>query len=159
MVLLILAYLALRWFLNTAPEKLAYYIRVVFFVAIALLVLYFIATGRLNWVFAMLGIFIAFIVRLLPLLLRFAPDLQRLWLFFRRNKQNQSGGADYADKNRKMTVAEAYEILGLKPGAAKQDIIQAHRKLIQRNHPDHGGTDYLAAKINLAKNILIKHIH
>jgi DnaJ-class molecular chaperone len=55
-----------------------------------------------------------------------------------------------------MTEAEAYQILGLKFGASKQDISEAHRKLIQKNHPDHGGSDYLAAKINLARKTLLR---
>jgi len=78
------------------------------------------------------------------------------WLIFKQQQQaawRQQGGVDSRGK---MTEAEAYEVLGLKLGASEQDIIEAHRKLIQKNHPDRGGSDYLAAKINLAKKTLLK---
>ena len=50
---------------------------------------------------------------------------------------------------------EALQILGLESGASKEDIIKAHKRLVQRLHPDRGGSDYLAAKINAAKDQLI----
>jgi len=57
-----------------------------------------------------------------------------------------------------MALEEAYSILGVSPGATKQQVISAHRKLIQKIHPDRGGNDYLAAKINLAKKIILNSL-
>lgn len=56
-----------------------------------------------------------------------------------------------------MTAEEAYRILGLKPGAGNDDIKAAYRRLMGQLHPDHGGSDYLAAKVNQAKDFLMKH--
>ena len=51
---------------------------------------------------------------------------------------------------------EAYEILGLDFSASKDDIIAAHRTLIEKNHPDKGGSNYLSSKINKARDILLR---
>lgn len=55
-----------------------------------------------------------------------------------------------------MTREEAALILGISVQAPPDDIERAHRRLIQKNHPDLGGTDYLAAKINQARDVLLR---
>jgi hypothetical protein len=54
-----------------------------------------------------------------------------------------------------MTREEAYEVLGLRPGATADEIRAAHRRLMRAAHPDSGGSDWLAARINLARDILL----
>ncbi|MEL6299131.1 MAG: molecular chaperone DnaJ [Pseudomonadota bacterium] len=55
-----------------------------------------------------------------------------------------------------MTQAEALEVLGLKPNPSAEDVRRAHKALILKIHPDHGGSAYLAQKINEARDILLR---
>ncbi len=74
------------------------------------------------------------------------PDWREAWTGTHRAKQASTGA---------MSRDEALSVLGLKAGATNEDIKNAHRRLMKDFHPDRGGSDYLAAKINQAKDILL----
>lgn len=69
------------------------------------------------------------------------------------------GGQGGAPASGAMSKEEAYKVLGLEPGASASEIRKAHRRLIQRLHPDIGGSSFLAARINEAKDVLLSEQH
>lgn len=85
------------------------------------------------------------------LLAAWADRMQPGW---RDAAEEVSGGAGQAERATSMSRDEAYEILGLQPGASNAEIRAAHRRLMSVVHPDRGGSTYLAARINQAKDLL-----
>jgi hypothetical protein len=110
-------------------------------------------TGRMHWVGAAIGALLPFARGAFSLL----PHVLPYWL---KRKQQQTETPPAPGLS---TLDEAMEILGLK-GDIKQGEItaemvnDAHRHLIQKLHPDRGGNDYLAAKINQARDLLLAEI-
>lgn len=79
---------------------------------------------------------------------------------WRQHAQGDAAGRQRrAAASTKMTEQEAYQILGLQPGAGRDEIGRAHRALIKKLHPDQGGTTYLAARVNEAKDTLLRTHH
>jgi DnaJ-domain-containing protein 1 len=70
-------------------------------------------------------------------------------------QQNSNGSKGGGDTGESMTLEEAYKILGLESEASEDSIKEAHHKLMNKNHPDHGGSNFLATKINQAKDLLL----
>ncbi|TPK49949.1 molecular chaperone DnaJ [Mesorhizobium sp. B2-5-4] len=77
---------------------------------------------------------------------------------WRKHAETNGGeGLGVAPSPGAMTKEEAYKVLGLEAGAAAADVRKAHRRLMQRLHPDIGGTSFLAARINEAKDVLLSN--
>ena len=86
--------------------------------------------------------------------------LDRRFPAWRQHAQGDAaGGQRRAAASGKMTDEEAYQILGLQPGAGRDDIARAHRSLMKKLHPDQGGSTYLAARVNEAKDTLLRTHH
>jgi len=109
-------------------------------------------TGHLNIITAAIAGLIALLPRALPLL-RYLPFVSSL---YKQNRPDYRQAQSPPPRGKqRMSVEEAIEVLGLKPGYTREDVIQAHRRMMQKVHPDRGGSDYLAAQINKAKETLL----
>ena len=121
------------------------------------------------WIAALGGIALALLLILsgrggiaLGALAMFGPLIWRQWKAYRMGTgagtQQQSAGSAQPPPRRQsgMTVDEAYQVLGLHPGATEAEIREAHHRLMRSAHPDSGGSDWLATRINQARDVLLR---
>ena len=112
-------------------------------------------TGHLNVITAMIAGAVALLPRAMQLL-KYLPFINRMYQQHgQQNAQNQQQSQPPPRGKQAMSTEEAMEVLGLKAGYTQEDVKQAHRRMMQKVHPDRGGSDYLAAQINQAKDILL----
>ena len=147
-----------RWGALTAEKKKAAIWKVVLVVGGALLV-FMVLTGRVHVLTAAVAAVIP-LLRKLPALLKCAPVISRLFgagagESARADDPSGHSEAFRAPAAERMSVREACDILGVREDCPEDEIIMAHRRLIQKLHPDRGGNDYLAAKLNEAKEVLL----
>lgn len=112
------------------------------------------------WIAALGGLSLALLLVLtgrggmaLTGLLLFGPLLWQRWKTGRLGPSPFSAPGQRT--NAAMTREEAYDVLGLQPGATEQEIRAAHRRLMRGAHPDGGGSDWLASRVNQARDVLL----
>ncbi|MCC7168460.1 MAG: DnaJ domain-containing protein [Rhodospirillales bacterium] len=119
-------------------------------VLVVLTALFLALTGKLAWAVAALSALSPWVIRLL----RLHAIWRAMRTHFGRGPQG-SGSGPPPRSGGAMTREEAYATLGLSPGASREDIQSAYKKLMQKVHPDMGGSDALAARLNQARDILL----
>jgi len=82
--------------------------------------------------------------------------LDRRFAGWREAAQNQGDARSGGRGSGSMAPEEAYQVLGLPQGAGAEDVARAHRSLMKKLHPDHGGSTNLAARVNQAKDVLLR---
>jgi hypothetical protein len=121
------------------------------------------------WIGALGGISLALLLLLsgrggiaLGALAMFGPLIWQRWRAYRAAtgpQQRSAGGSAPPPPRRQgnMTREEAYQVLGLQPGATEAEIRAAHHRLMRTAHPDSGGSDWLATRVNQARDVLVGH--
>ncbi|MCP8898581.1 molecular chaperone DnaJ [Gilvimarinus xylanilyticus] len=117
-------------------------------VLLVALLVFLTVTGRIHWVGAVLGSLIALAKPLLGLAVQVLPFLKR-----KPAQTSTAGKMDAAEAAATLGLEQAYQDQSLN----KEQVVEAHKRLMQKLHPDRGGNDYLASRINAAKEILLKN--
>ncbi len=146
LILLTIVVIMARRYVNnstTAAQKKSRKITVAL-MAFALIMILLALFHRMHWVGAALAVIAPFARLLISSLVD------------RLQKGKISTTTNATPSNNELTEDEALQILGLQKPFTSDDVIEAHRKLMQKFHPDRGGNDYLASRINQAKELLLK---
>ena len=146
---LVLLWAVGRWGINTSPRNLRW-------TGLAVLALLCLVAAIFLAMRGQLGGAAAFATGAMALYGRYR------WIKGIFDRVANSGRAKTGARSRQnATVAsedEARAVLGLKPDADREAVLEAHKRLMRLVHPDRGGTDYLAAKINQARDILLERL-
>jgi hypothetical protein len=117
----------------------------------AIVVFGLVVTGRAHWLMGVLAALLALASRVMQVV-QYIPILKKLFGDAHAADNSGSGSASGPE----MTRQEAAELLGIDINASPEEVRMAHKRLMQKIHPDRGGSDALAKQINMAKDLLLK---
>ena len=137
----------LSWYRKSSPEKRNKSLITLMLYGVGAALLILVVTGKIPWLFAIVSAAVPWINRVLT--------MHAIWQRFSGHRQSGPRSSRQSPGTASMSVEEALEVLGLQPGASKEEIVTAHKRLMQKIHPDKGGSGYLARRINQAKDVLL----
>jgi hypothetical protein len=108
-------------------------------------------SGKLHWVAGAIAAILPIIQRFFPLLVRFLPFFKNKVTETSQKKTSTPSNAMDAE----MDLKRALQVFGFEALPSEEKVVQRHRELMQKNHPDRGGSDFLASQINQAKEVLV----
>jgi len=136
---------AVHWAATAPSARVARVMKTLGLAGLVAAGLWLLVTGRLAGLAAVAAGLAPWIIR--------ALHLRALWHALRDRPGTQKTGR--AKPAAGMTRDEAYQVLGLAPGATPDEIRAAHRRLMLGAHPDHGGSTWIAARLNQARDLLL----
>ncbi len=149
--------LAGRWYVQADPKLIIKAVKWLLISSVLLIALYFLITGRIGLALAALPALLPWFIRLrqAAILAKTIHNMSQNGQSKRNANDNRTYQGHPNNNTSQMSIAEAYDILGLDDPATEDEIREAHRRLIANVHPDKGGSTYLAAQINRAKDMLL----
>jgi len=148
-ILCVLLISSLLWLKRQQPNQRPRTLLKILFIIATVLIVILTISGRLHWLGAALLAVLIFVKKYSFILLRVFPFLRQLL-----DKKHKST-SQHVPTHGSLSRQEALEILGLTDDASQEEILTAHKRLMQKFHPDHGGSNFLASQINQARDALI----
>ena len=159
-IIFVLIYLILNWFARTSSKKIAKSIRYIIIAFSLVLAAIFFLIGRYAFSIPVLFLLIP-LLKLKGLTFFQLFQLFRLLKYLRQTGRfSYTSGTNYSKSSSNITLDDAYNILGLKKGCSREEVLSKYKKIMQKLHPDFNqdiNTTKVAQIVSEAKETIIKN--